>query len=53
MGSERRELHRVSAGESSASTATDANTSFASSTSPITERRIAEIWGLKSCRYSH
>ena len=40
-GAESRELHRVGAGEPSASTATDTNTSFA--TPFATKRIIAEI----------
>ena len=43
---ENRELHRVGAGESSASTTTDTNVSFA--TPFITKRTIAEIWGSKT-----
>ena len=42
-----RELHRVGAGESSGSTITDTNTSFA--TQSTTKRMIAEIWGSKTC----
>ena len=44
---ESRELHRIGAGESSASTITDTNTSFA--TRSTTKRTFAEIWGLKTC----
>ena len=46
-GGESRELHRVSAGESSGFTTTDTNTSFA--TPSITKRKVAEIWGSKTC----
>ena len=42
-GGESRELHRFGAGESSASTTTDTNTSFA--TPSTTKRVIGEIWG--------
>ena len=42
-GGEYRELHRVSAGEPSASIAADTNTSFA--TPSTTKRTISEIWG--------
>ena len=38
---------RVGAGESSASTTTDTNTSFV--TLSTTKRTIAEIWGSKTC----
>ena len=41
-GGERR-LYKIDAGESSASTATDTNTSFAAPSA--TKRTIAEIWG--------
>ena len=44
---ESREPHRVGAGESSASTPTDTNTSFA--TPSTTKWTIAEIWGLITC----
>ena len=40
---ETRELHRVGAGEPSASTTTDTNTSFA--TPSTTKRTIPERWG--------
>ena len=50
-GEERRELYRVGAGESPASTTTDTNTSFP--TPSTTKQTVAEIWGLKSCRNSH
>ena len=43
---ESRELHRVGAGELSAFTTTDTNTSFA--TSSTAKRMIAKIWGAKS-----
>ena len=46
-GGESRELHRVCAGESSASTTTVTNTSFA--TPSPTKRTIAEIWGSNVC----
>ena len=46
-GGESRELHRLSAGESSAFTTTDTNTSFA--TPSTTKRTIVEIWGPKTC----
>ena len=46
-GDESRKLHRVGAGESSASTTTDTNTSFA--TPSTTERAIAEAWESKTC----
>ena len=46
-GDENRELHKVGAGESSASTTTDTNTSFA--TPSTTHQTIAEIWGSKAC----
>ena len=46
-GGESRELHMVGAGESSASTTTDTNTSFA--TPSTAKRKIAEIWGSKTC----
>ena len=46
-GDKSRELHRVGAGESSASTTTDTNTSSAAPS--ITNRTIAEIWGSKTC----
>ena len=46
-GGESRELHRVGAGESSGFTTTDTNTSFA--TPSITKRKVAEIWGSKTC----
>ena len=46
MGGESRELHRVGAGESSASTATDRNSSFL--TLSTTKQRVAEIWGSKT-----
>ena len=46
-GGESRELFGVGAGESSASTTTDTNTSFA--TPSATKRTIAEIWASKSC----
>ena len=42
-----RELHRVSEGESSASTTTDINVGFA--TPSTTKRTMAEMWGSKSC----
>ena len=45
-GGESRELHKVVVGESSASTTTDTNTSFAI---PFTTKRtITEIWGSKT-----
>ena len=47
-GDKSRELHRVGASESSASTTTDTNTSFA--TPSTTKRTIGEIWGSKTCR---
>ena len=43
---ENRELHRVGAGESSASTTTDTNISF--TTPSTTKQTIAEIWGSKT-----
>ena len=43
---ETRELHRVGAGESSASTGDTNNTSFAKPST--TKRKIAETWGIKS-----
>ena len=46
-GGESRDLHRVGAGESSASKATDTNTSFAKPST--TKRTIAEIWRSKTC----
>ena len=46
-GVESRELHRVGAGESSAYTTTDTNTSFA--TPSTIKRTIAEIWGSQTC----
>ena len=46
-GGESRELHRVGTGESSTSTTTDTNTSFA--TPSTKKRKIAEIWGSKTC----
>ena len=46
-GEESRELHRVGAGESSASTATDTNTSF--ETLRTTKIKIAEIWKSNTC----
>ena len=47
-GSEGREIHRVGAGESSASTiTTDTNTSFA--TLSTTKQMIAETWGSITC----
>ena len=46
-GAKSRELHRVGAGESFASTATDPNTSFA--TPSIAEGVIEEIKGSKTC----
>ena len=46
-GSEGREQHRVGAGESSASTITDTNTSFA--TLSTTKQVIAETWGSITC----
>ena len=46
-GSKSRELHRVGAGESLASTATDTNTSFA--TPSTTKWTISEIWESKTC----
>ena len=42
-GDKRGDLYRVGAGDSSAYTTTDTNTSFA--TSSITKLTIAEIWG--------
>ena len=50
-GYESKELLRVGAGESSAPTTTDTNTSFA--TSSTTKQTVAEIWGLKTCGKSH
>ena len=44
---ESREFHRLGAGESSASTTTDTNTS--SATPSTTNWTIAEIWGSKTC----
>ena len=44
---ERKELHRVGAGESSSSTTTDTHTSF--ETPSTTKRTTAEIWGSKTC----
>ena len=44
---ESREFHRVSAGESSASTTTDSNISF--TTPSTTKQTVAEIWGSKTC----
>ena len=44
---ESRDLHKVGAGESSASATTDTNTSFA--TPSTTKQAIAEIWGSKIC----
>ena len=44
-GSEGRELHRIGAGESSASTTTDTNTGFA--TPSITKWKIAKTLGSK------
>ena len=49
-GDESRELHRAGAGESSAFTTTDTNTSFA--TQSATNRTIAEICRLKTCEDS-
>ena len=50
-GDESRELHRVhGAGESSASTTADTNTSFA--TLPTTKQTTVEIWGSKTYRDS-
>ena len=46
-GGESRVLHRVGAGESSASTTTDTNISFA--TPSTTKQTVAEIWESKSC----
>ena len=45
-GDENRELYRVGAVGSFASTATDTNTSFA--TLSTTKQTVAEIWGLKT-----
>ena len=42
-GSESRDLHKVRAGESSASTTTNTNTTFA--TPSTRKQKIAEIWG--------
>ena len=50
-GGESREFHRVGAVESSASTTTNKNTSFA--TSSTTKRTIAEIMRSKACGDSH
>ena len=44
---ESRELYRFGTGKSSATTATDTNTSFA--TPSTTKRKIAGIWGSKTC----
>ena len=49
-GGETSELHRVDEGESSASTATDTSTSFA--TLFTTKWTIAEIWRPNTCRDS-
>ena len=46
-GGESRDLHRVGADKSSASTTTDTNTSFA--TPSTTKQTISEIWGSKTC----
>ena len=45
-----RELHRVGAGESFASTGIDTNTSFA--TPSTTNQKIVERWGSKACEDS-
>ena len=45
---ESRELHRIVAGESSGSTTTVTNTSFAKP--PTTKRMIAIIWESKTCK---
>ena len=50
-GGESREFHRVGAVESSGSTTTNKNTSFA--TSSTTKRTIAEIMRSKACGDSH
>ena len=47
-GGESRELQKVGAGESSASTTTDTNIGFA--TPSTTKRTITEICGQKTCR---
>ena len=46
-GGESRELRRVGTGESSASTTTCTNTSFA--TLSTTKRTIEKMWGSKTC----
>ena len=46
-GSENRELHRIGAGESTASTRTDTNINF--ETLSTTKWTITETWGLKTC----
>ena len=46
-GDESREVHRVGADESSASTTAVTNNSFP--TPSTTKRKIAEIWGSKAC----